>query len=63
MNVQVNQPRTNHLPADVHPLSVGWRLGRSIRPDGNNLPLANQHIRGAVDAVGGVYDPTAGEKQ
>ena len=63
MDVQINQPRANHLPADVHPLGVGRRLGRRVRPDRGNLPLANQHIRTAIEAVGGINHPTAGEKQ
>src|ERR1039457_6653231 len=63
MDVHINQPWANNLPANVHLFDVGRGFGRGFQPDSGDLPLGNQHIAGGVEAVGGVYDPSANKKQ
>ena len=57
------RPGTNHLPAGFNPLRARRAPGGGAFADGGDFSVDNQQVRGGVEAVRGVNDPAAGQKQ
>jgi hypothetical protein len=63
MNVQVNQAGTNNFPFDIESLDFFWRSGCGIFADSGNFSVNDKQIGDSVEAIGGVYNSPAGQKQ
>ena len=63
MDVQINQAGTNDFSFRVESFDFLRRPGGSIFADGGDFPVEDEQIGNGVEAIGGVNDPPAGQKQ
>ena len=61
--MQINESGTNDFPGDIHPLAIRSGMGGGLRAKGGNPAVPEKNIGGGIEAVGGIDDAAAGEKQ
>jgi hypothetical protein len=61
--VQVNQAGTNNFSFRIKSSDFSGRFGGGVFADGGDFSVEDEQISNGVEAIGGVYDSPAGQKQ